>query len=1269
MFRLLVGNVLDYAIFVVDPGRRVRSWSQGAEHLLGYSEEEILGELADRFYTPEDIADGVPGREVEEAMATGRGQDDRWHVRKDGSRFWSSGVLTPLLDEAGSPRGLAKIMQDRTDWRHAEQARLRSEARTAAVLEAALDAIITINHEGKVVEFNPAAERMFGHTRAEVLDRDMAGLIIPPRLRVAHRRGLAHYLASGEGPVLDRRIEIEALRADGTEFPVELAITRVPVGGPPHFTAYLRDITGRQAQERRRAARLALTQSLAESPTVADAAPRIIRAICENLGWEVGAFWLVDRGEDVLRCIDTWRIPTARTAEFEASSRGRTFARGVGLPGRVWETGGPAWIADLAGDDNFPRRAAAEEGLHGASAFPLMIGDLCLGVIEFFSDRVREPDPDLLEMMATLGGQVGQFVERVRFEEALRESEERFRASFHQAAVGVALVGMDHRTIWANPGLCTMLGYTEAEMRGRTFIEVSHPDDLEAEFGRMRPLLEGEVPSCRYEKRYLHKDGSVVWGDLSVSLARDAAGAPRYVVGVVVDITERKRAEEGLRAAHAELEERVAGRTSELSRANEFLRALLESIQDGIVACDAEGVLTLFNRATQVFHGLPPEPMSSDRWAEHYDLYEADGTTRLSREQVPLFRALRGERVEGVEMVIAPRDGPVRTVLAYGQAFQDDRGRKLGAVVSMHDISVRKQAEEALRRAHEELEIRVAGRTSELRRANEALHEADRRKGELLESLRDSEVRFRTMAESIPQLAWMARPDGHIYWYNKRWHEYTGTTSGEMEGWGWQKVHDPDALPSVLARWKGSVASGEPFDMVFPLKGADGQFRPFLTRVMPVRGVDGRVAHWFGTNTDISERLRIEEELRAARDEAESANRAKTQFLAVLSHELRTPLNPILLAASSMLDRPWDPEEVRPTLEMIRQNVNLQARLIDDLLDVMRIVRGKMPLHWEVVDCHRLIDQAARICRSEVSGGELRLELDLAAEHHHINADPARWQQVLWNLIKNAVKFTPEGGTITIRTRNRPGGDGREDRLVIEVSDTGIGIVPEVLPRIFEPFQQGETTITRRFGGLGLGLAICRGVVEAHGGAIDAESGGEGLGTTFRVELRSLPEPKAGGNGRAKDPASEVDPATPCRILVVEDEPATLRIMARLLRGLGHEVTTAGTITAALERVEAGDFDLIVSDIGLPDGTGLEMMRRIVARRGPVPAIALTGYGMEDDIQRSREAGFTAHMTKPIDFPKLGAMIRQVARVGRGAGPAPPSGEDRHESGGRPVDP
>ena len=316
---------------------------------------------------------------------------------------------------------------------------------------------------------------------------------------------------------------------------------------------------------------------------------------------------------------------------------------------------------------------------------------------------------------------------------------------------------------------------------------------------------------------------------------------------------------------------------------------------------------------------------------------------------------------------------------------------------------------------------------------------------------------------------------------------------------------------------------------------------------------------------DVTDRRKMEEELRAAKEEAEQANRAKDQFLAVLSHELLTPLNPILLAVSSMLELPAPPEEFRPTLVMIRQNVNLQARLIDDILDVMRIVRGKMPLHWGIADAHALIRNSFEISRSDALGKRLHVGLDLAAGDHCVNADAAKLQQVFWNLIKNVVKFTPEGGSVVVRTRN----EGKS--LVIEVADTGIGIEPDALPRIFDAFQLGETTITRKFGGLELRLAIGKGVIDAHGGLIAAESPGKGRGTAFRVVLDTVPPLDGGGCRPAEegDTRSVMHPAVPLRVLAVEDELAALRLMARLLRGLDHEVTTAGTVADAGRRSTA----------------------------------------------------------------------------------------------------
>ena len=566
------------------------------------------------------------------------------------------------------------------------------------------------------------------------------------------------------------------------------------------------------------------------------------------------------------------------------------------------------------------------------------------------------------------------------------------------------------------------------------------------------------------------------------------------------------------------------------------------------------------------------------------------------------------------------------------------------------EVDQRRRAEDALQRSHGELERRVRERTQELAAANQALQaeivERRRTEGALVDSQRFLSSSLDALADHIAVLD----EHGIILMVNGAWRRFaTGNAYSPSDGGvgkNYLAACDGDGDDHCQGRRAAAgirgVLSGrsESFEMEYPCHGPDER-RWFLmraTRFESAGSVRAVIAH-----ENITERKRTEDELKIAKEEAEDANRAKDDFLAVLSHELRTPLNPILLATTAMLDRPTPPEEVRPTLEMIRQNVTLQARLIDDLLDVMRIVRGKMPLHWGVWDCHDLIKRAVEITRSDALGKNHHLDLDLGADEHYVNADAARLQQVFWNLIKNAVKFTPEGGTITISTRNEG------ESMLVEVSDSGIGIEPEILPQVFDAFHQGDTRITRKFGGLGLGLAICRGVVEAHGGTIAAESGGRDLKATFRVAFKTMPVPDGVPNRGVAGGVGEAHGSAPARtlsrlsILAVDDESATLRLMARLLGGLGHRVVTAGTVADAWEAFqEAEELDLIISDIGLPDGSGLDLMRKVKTVRS-VPAIALTGYGMDEDVRRSREAGFTTHMTKPIDFTKLEAMIRQIA--------------------------
>jgi PAS domain S-box-containing protein len=319
-------------------------------------------------------------------------------------------------------RAVADVLAGVIERQRAEQAVRESEARKAAVLETALDCIVTIDHEGRILEFNPAAEKTFGLGRAEVLGRPMAQLLVPPSLREQHHRGLARYLATGEGPILNRRVEMPALRAGGTEFPAELAVTRIATAGPPLFTAYLRDVTDRKRTERFRSARLALTQILAQAGSIEEAVPRILQTVCEELGWDVGAFWTPDPHAGVLRCAAHWHPPSAPGEMWGAVCRRQTFPPGAGLPGRIWGSGRAAWIADVAKDaapSGCPM--ATPEGLHAALGCPVRLGGEVLGVLGFLSHEVREPDDDLLEMMAAIGDQIGQFVER-------RQSERRLAA-------------------------------------------------------------------------------------------------------------------------------------------------------------------------------------------------------------------------------------------------------------------------------------------------------------------------------------------------------------------------------------------------------------------------------------------------------------------------------------------------------------------------------------------------------------------------------------------------------------------------------------------------------------------------------------------------------------------------------------------------------------------------------------------------------------------------------------------------------------------------
>jgi len=808
-------------------------------------------------------------------------------------------------------------------------------------------------------------------------------------------------------------------------------------------------------------------------------------------------------------------------------------------------------------------------------AAPLAAEAKVTGAVEFYS---TEPGPwtqDAFRLAEWVALLIGAILERSQLRAGLRESDLRLRQFFDAAQDGLLLYELATGPAGAR---LVQANPAACAMFGYEAPELILRSPSICDAALVSPA--GAEGGRLFQTTITRSDGRSFEAEVNAAAFRYNRAS--YVLCSVRDVSERMRSERALRDNLQS--KRVALDAAQLGAWTYTFDGDLWELDERAQEHYGTGALATHDRETVL--RIMPEP--ADREAMWLALERACDPA--------------GDGHYEVQYRIRKKDGGLRWISAWGQVEFGGSGEE--------------------RRA-----IRLIGASRDV---TEERHSQ--------EELRESERRLRLWADAIPQLAWMAGPDGWIHWYNQQWYEYTGTTPEEMEGWGWQSVHDPDVLPSVLAEWRASIETGEPFDMTFPLRGADGEFRRFLTRIRPFKDSEGRVRQWFGTNTDVEELKRIEEKLSAARQNVERASLAKDQFLAMLSHELRTPLNPALMAATVLEKHPHLPRELHKTAGIIRRNVELEARLIDDLLDLTRVARGKLTITRRVLDGREVVGHAIRTCQSELVAAGLELERRLPSEPVYVDADPARLQQIIWNLLQNAIKFTPSGGRITVSATVETDGG-----LRIEVRDTGKGIAREALERIFDAFEQDGDAITQRYGGLGLGLSICRSLVALHQGTIAAFSDGPGKGSAFVV---TLPPARALPPERSDAPPSSAElttgaPRAKSRVLLVEDHADTATVTAALLESFGHHVTTAGCVRDALDECERQAFDLIVSDLGLPDGSGFELLRSLSTKR-PIRAIALSGYGMESDVRKSLEAGFTEHLTKPISADLLETAVSRA---------------------------
>ncbi|MBD2196951.1 MULTISPECIES: hybrid sensor histidine kinase/response regulator [Calothrix] len=563
-------------------------------------------------------------------------------------------------------------------------------------------------------------------------------------------------------------------------------------------------------------------------------------------------------------------------------------------------------------------------------------------------------------------------------------------------------------------------------------------------------------------------------------------------------------------------------------------------------------------------------------------------------------------------------------------------------------ITERLKIEAELRKYQNHLEELVNIRTNEIVQTNQKLQQEVTERQRILEALRQSEERYRYLAEAIPQLVWTADANGECDFFNENWCNYTGLTIEQSLGSGWVAALHPDDVQITYETWLNAISNSSLYETEYRFKRAfDNTYRWQLARGLPLKDNQGYVVKWFGTSTDIHEQKEIQQERaelleleQAARAKAETANRIKDEFLAVLSHELRTPMNAILGWSKLLQTSNLEPEKTLQALATIERNAKLQMQLIEDLLDISRILQGKLTLNVTTIYLESIIWAALETMSVAAQTKSIQVSTVFAANVGPVLGDATRLQQVVWNLLSNAVKFTPNGGRIEVRLSKA------DSYAQIIVSDTGKGISPEFLPYAFDYFRQADSSSTRRFGGLGLGLAIVRNIVEMHGGTVTALSQGENQGATFTVNLplaKTENQDLIAAQDSSSDLKSKFLSLAGVQILLVDDDADSLDFVAFVLEEDGAQVRTASSALAALQAIEQEKPDILVTDISMPDMDGYTLLRQLRTwsseQGGQIPAIALTAFARQYDRQQAMQAGFQVHLPKPVNPEELVAAI------------------------------
>ncbi|WP_019508113.1 hybrid sensor histidine kinase/response regulator [Pleurocapsa sp. PCC 7319] len=768
----------------------------------------------------------------------------------------------------------------------------------------------------------------------------------------------------------------------------------------------------------------------------------------------------------------------------------------------------------------------------------------------------------------------------------ITESEQRLKLATDAAGIGMWFWDLVEDVVeWTELGKAIFGLPLDEEPNFEKCFKMIHLEDRNLVQVRLNKALANQT-QYSIEYRIVRLDGSVHWIAAKGRGIYNENGEPVSMIGIVQDISDRKETEQ------------------KLEENEQLLRLALKNAKAGLWDWDLVSQEVTWSPENYELYGIDSKikPLHYRDW-EH-TLHPDD----LDASNQEIQKVLSGESKEfGVEFrIIHPQKG-IRWIWGIGDVTCNQKGEPIRLSGLNLDITSLKETEAAFLRSKQALEQR--------------------------------EYELELITEVIPQQIWTAGKDGQIDYINQRWQNYTGLNLAQMRRLGWATIVHFEDLPIIRDSWIQSIQTGENFDVEARLRNVDGTYRWFLSKARPLRNEQGEIIKWYGTNTNINRIKELEEKLRQQTKDLIQANQLKDDFLAIVSHELRTPLNPILGWSQLLSGGKLDADKIAQGIGIIERNAKLQAQLIDDLLDVSRILRGKLELKVTPLNLELVIRAALTTVQLAAEAKSIQIETIFESNIGQVSGDAGRLQQIVWNLVVNAVKFTPANGRVFVKLKKAG------TQAVIEIRDTGKGIEPEFIPYVFDRFRQENSANTREFGGLGLGLAIVKHLTELHGGTVAVSSPGLNRGAKFSVKLPLINTSISESiNINPLDLSAQPSRFKGLTMLVVDDEADSLDILTFVLEEEGAEVISVASAPAALSVFSQITPDLIVSDIGMPNTDGYTLMKEV--RKLPqglnIPAIALTAYAGEIDIQQSLDAGFQKHLAKPINIPQLIKAISEL---------------------------